>query len=240
MNCRKICEAIDAAQPSAHYPVEVRAHIDACGACRRHVEQTSRLLALMAAAPRVTAPEDFELRLRVRLNEARENRGGLAAILAPLRALTFSWSEAATALAAVAIVAAFAALFVLRQGRNEAVGELVSATSPEPAALTTPAPVAVRERTADRALTPSPERRLARAAAREAAPLGRSSRGDLIATGASAMTRQARTAGTQEILIYRPGASRAVRVPRQGQVAWGAQLVTAAAPRAVSPVIETF
>ena len=48
---------------------------------------------------------------------------------------------------------------------------------------------------------------------------------------------------TQEVLIYRPGSTRMVNVPR-GQVAWGAQLVglrqSAAARPATQPMVETF
>jgi hypothetical protein len=76
MNCKKAQRIIDEAQHADVLPLEAARHVDACAPCQEFSEGRLHLLGLLASAPRVTAPSNFDIVLQARLAERRD---GLAA-----------------------------------------------------------------------------------------------------------------------------------------------------------------
>ncbi|MFN0084304.1 MAG: hypothetical protein ACKVX9_02845 [Blastocatellia bacterium] len=103
MNCKQIQEAIDTATRRQGYGEPVKAHLGLCAACRCHANEASALLALLAAQPRVEAPADFDFRLRARMARARAEQQRGTGLLDRFWARSFSFGQAATAMAAVAV-----------------------------------------------------------------------------------------------------------------------------------------
>jgi hypothetical protein len=89
---------------SPTFDAGVRRHLGECLGCRRHADEVSGVAALVAHLPRVSAPSDFDFKLRARiaLSQAaeREQRGWLAALFGR----SFTWAQAGAAMAAVAVV----------------------------------------------------------------------------------------------------------------------------------------
>lgn len=103
MNCKQIREAIDTATRRQGYGEAVKAHLGLCTDCRRHADEASALLSLLAMQPRVEAPADFDFRLRARMARARAEQQSSAGLLERFWARSFSFGQAATAMAAVAV-----------------------------------------------------------------------------------------------------------------------------------------
>ncbi|MDX2031718.1 MAG: hypothetical protein SF339_13670 [Blastocatellia bacterium] len=103
MNCNQIREAIDTATRRQGYGEAVKAHLGLCVGCRRHADEASALLSLLAAQPRVEAPADFDFRLRARMARARAEQQSSAGLLERFWARSFSFGQAATAMAAIAV-----------------------------------------------------------------------------------------------------------------------------------------
>lgn len=108
MNCNQTREAIDSSLRRAAYGDSVNAHLSGCPDCRRNADETESLLMLLKAQPRVEAPADFDFRLRARIARAEAEQahsiGFLEKIWESFLAQTFSWGQAATAMAAVAVL----------------------------------------------------------------------------------------------------------------------------------------
>ncbi len=106
MNCQNIRAAIDASSPCEPFSGNVTSHLAACQHCGDYAAQMTALLTLMNDVPRVEAPSDFDFRLRARLAQAKAAqapRGGLS-FFTEFWKLSFSWGQAASAMAAVALV----------------------------------------------------------------------------------------------------------------------------------------
>lgn len=103
MNCQTIRETIDTASRRAGYGETVHTHLGGCSDCRRHADETSSLLALLNAQPRVEAPADFDFRLRARIARAQSEPQVAAGLLERFRAKSFSLGRAATAMAAITV-----------------------------------------------------------------------------------------------------------------------------------------
>lgn len=106
MNCQNIRAAIDASSPCEPFSGNVTSHLAACQNCGDYAAQMTALLTLMNDVPRVEAPGDFDFRLRARLAQAKAAqapRGGLG-FFSEFWKLSFSWGQAASAMAAVALV----------------------------------------------------------------------------------------------------------------------------------------
>ncbi|MGE0128607.1 MAG: anti-sigma factor [Blastocatellales bacterium] len=119
MNCKQTREAIDTTLRRASYDAPVTSHLSDCPDCRRHADETSSLLTLLSAQPRVQAPADFDFRLRARIARAQAEQvstAGTAGMLGRLwenfLAQTFSWGQAAAAMAAVAMVITISTLYI--------------------------------------------------------------------------------------------------------------------------------
>jgi hypothetical protein len=107
MNCKNYKTAIDTASSRAPYGVEVKSHLSGCPDCRNYADETNSLLALLKQQPRVQVPPDFEFRLRARMAREQSEKRNPLGFLEVLWARTFSWGQAATALAAIALTTTF-------------------------------------------------------------------------------------------------------------------------------------
>jgi hypothetical protein len=67
MNCRKVRREIEEATPGKWLSSEVNNHVSSCGACETLLREQTRLRELVASLGTVTAPDDFDFRLRARL-----------------------------------------------------------------------------------------------------------------------------------------------------------------------------
>lgn len=103
MNCQIIRESIDTALRRAGYSESVHAHLGGCPDCRRHADETSSLLALLNATPRVEAPADFDFRLRARIARTQSEPQVAAGLLANFWSKSFSLGQAAAAMAAITV-----------------------------------------------------------------------------------------------------------------------------------------
>lgn len=115
MNCQNIRAAVDASSPREPFSEQITHHLALCQSCGEYAAQMTALFTLMNAAPRVQAPNDFDFRLRARLAQARAARS-------PQRGLgfftefwkqSFSWGQAASALAAVALVVTLSTVYLI-------------------------------------------------------------------------------------------------------------------------------
>ncbi|HWQ31442.1 MAG TPA: hypothetical protein VNQ79_01055 [Blastocatellia bacterium] len=79
------------------------------------------LFALMNGAPRIQVPNDFDFRLRARLAQAKAAqaapRGGLG-FFTDFWKLSFSWGQAASAMAAVALVVTLSTVWLVRNNNS--------------------------------------------------------------------------------------------------------------------------
>jgi len=111
MNCKETTAAIDTAARRSSFGDAVNSHLSGCPGCRRHTDETSSLLSLLSAQPRVQAPADFDFRLRARIARAKAEPTSPAGLFENLWARTFSWGQAATAMATLALVVAFSTFY---------------------------------------------------------------------------------------------------------------------------------
>lgn len=112
MKCQDIRAAIDTMSKRAPMSHELKAHVGMCTDCGRYADQTTALLSLLSAQPRVEAPSDFDFRLRARIARAQAEPRGLAARIQSL--WSFSWGQAATAMATLALAVTLTTLYVDR------------------------------------------------------------------------------------------------------------------------------
>src|SRR5438876_2555785 len=74
LNCKSVRREIDEATLSQQLTREAIEHLRACAGCRRFHEEYHALRGLMASLETVTAPADFDFRLRARLAAEKERR----------------------------------------------------------------------------------------------------------------------------------------------------------------------
>lgn len=113
MNCQNVRTIIDTKARREPLHETVKFHLGGCGDCRSYADETSALLALLNAQPRVEAPADFNFKLRARMARAQAEPRGPVAVLENVWAKTFSWGQAAMATATLAIVAALSAYYFI-------------------------------------------------------------------------------------------------------------------------------
>jgi hypothetical protein len=111
MTCKETIAEIDLAARSSSFGAVVNSHLNGCPDCRRHADEMSSLLSLLSAQPRVQAPADFDFRLRARIARAKAEQSNPAGLFENLWAKTFSWGQAATAMATLALVVAFSTIY---------------------------------------------------------------------------------------------------------------------------------
>lgn len=106
MNCKDVQTSIDTASRRNPMAREAHDHLTGCPDCRRYSNQSSALLALLTAQPRVEAPADFDFRLRARIARTQAEPASPFAFLENFFTQTFSLKHAAASLAALAVMAA--------------------------------------------------------------------------------------------------------------------------------------
>ncbi len=119
MNCKDTQAAIDSASRRNPVSQPVSAHMAGCPDCHRYSDQSGALLALLSTQPRVEAPADFDFRLRARIARAESQPSSPFAFLANFFGQSFSIKQAATSLAALAVMAAATTLYFT--GGNQSV-----------------------------------------------------------------------------------------------------------------------
>jgi hypothetical protein len=110
MNCQNVRLVIDTATRRETVGEPVNIHLSGCRDCRRHADDTSALIALLSAQPRVEAPADFDFKLRARIARAQAEPSSPWGTLEKLWTRSFSWGQAITATATLALVATFTAI----------------------------------------------------------------------------------------------------------------------------------
>ena len=106
MNCKDVKASIDMASRRNPLEREAHAHLSGCQECRGYSDQSSALLGLLTAQPRVEAPADFDFRLRARIARAQAEPASPFAFLENFFGQAFSLKQAAASLAALAVMAA--------------------------------------------------------------------------------------------------------------------------------------
>jgi len=147
MNCIQVREAVDTATRRQGFNETVKSHLGNCADCLRHANETSALLSLLSAQPRVEAPADFDFRLRARIARAKAEPQGQTSLIDRIWARSFSFGQAATAMAAVA-VAVTASTFYFKTSEQPVISPMnanVAVTAP---ARTVELPAAVTGTTA--------------------------------------------------------------------------------------------
>lgn len=108
MTCQNIQAAIsETVYGPAQFPnfsEGVRAHLGECLGCRQHADELRTLSALVGSLPRVTAPTDFDFKLRARIARAKAEQREQVGWFAQIFNQSFSWAQAGTVMAAVALV----------------------------------------------------------------------------------------------------------------------------------------
>ncbi len=74
MKCKPYQTEIEESEASAGLKPELRVHLDACALCRKFYDERTALKRLVGNLERVSAPNDFEFRLRARLAATENNR----------------------------------------------------------------------------------------------------------------------------------------------------------------------
>jgi len=150
MNCKDTQAAIDSASRRAPVSQLASTHIAGCADCRRHADETSALLALLAAQPRVQAPADFAFRVRARIARAESRPSGPFAFLETFFGQSFSIKQTAASLATLAVIAAATTFYFTGGIQPGQPGQPVASTTPiaqveVPAPPVAPMPTAVAE-----------------------------------------------------------------------------------------------
>ncbi len=118
MKCQDIRSAVDVSSRREGLPGTVKAHLGGCPDCSRYADKTSSLLALLSAQPRIQTPADFDFKLRARIARAKYESQSQKSFLERLWARSFTWGQAATAMATIALVVAFATIQLRRHNQT--------------------------------------------------------------------------------------------------------------------------
>lgn len=70
MKCKAVIREIEELEMGAALPADANAHLQSCESCRSFSSERASLRLLVGGLGKVTAPPDFDWRLRARLNEA--------------------------------------------------------------------------------------------------------------------------------------------------------------------------
>lgn len=142
MNCRDIRVAIDTMSKRSPLGADAKSHLNGCADCSRYADQTTALLSLLSAQPRVEAPSDFDFRLRARIAREKAEPRGILAGLEALWSRSFSWGQAATTVATLALAVTLTTVFIDRKDEIVAPAENIAQVSTAPV-RTTPIDTAV-------------------------------------------------------------------------------------------------
>jgi hypothetical protein len=244
--CRQVRAAVEMAARRDELAASVIKHLSACAPCNVYATETFSVMGLLVSQPRVEAPADFDFRLRARIARARDEQQTVGNRFKALWTRTFSLQRAAAMLALLAFGVTSTTIYLSRP------------TDPQPGSQVVKGPISTGAGMPEKVATPEIPR-LAEARLVSPAPGSADAKIMVARVGRSAVIRPVRFTpavehrenrapsmamdNTQEVLIYRPGSTQMVNVPR-GQVVWGAQLVglrqSAATRPATQPQVETF
>ncbi|MFN0107314.1 MAG: anti-sigma factor family protein [Blastocatellia bacterium] len=129
MNCKHIKAAIDSASRRNPINGDAHAHLSGCPDCRSYSDQSSSLLSMLAAQPRIQAPADFDFRLRARIARAEAQPVSPFAVVENLFGRVFSLKQAATSLAALAIMAAGTTFYFNQSGQPVITSPMVASNT---------------------------------------------------------------------------------------------------------------
>jgi hypothetical protein len=133
--CRVTQREIDESELNQRLSDEARAHISQCESCRAFRSERSSLRELVGSLEPVTAPGDFDMRLRARLAAERSGRAA--------RPFIFRLVTGAPDLAGAALVVLLAVSLVWFIERNPAPRTEIAKVPIHETPLTNPAPVSV-------------------------------------------------------------------------------------------------
>jgi hypothetical protein len=105
--CRTIRAKLETSERDAELGREALAHFEHCQSCRLYERQLAGLRTLLASQPRVAPPADFDITLRRRISEAREERQK------PFWS-TLTWQPAGAVAAAMLVIGLAATLTLTR------------------------------------------------------------------------------------------------------------------------------
>lgn len=74
MKCKAVLKEIEESDMGATLPVEVKAHLLVCEPCRTFLDERASLRLLTGGLEKVSAPPDFDWRLRARLAQVRSEK----------------------------------------------------------------------------------------------------------------------------------------------------------------------
>jgi hypothetical protein len=95
VDCKAVCREIDELDRDERPGLTILAHVKSCVQCRTFYDDRSRLRGLVAELPAVSAPADFDFRLRARLATAKSS---------PTSPRMFGFSLPSVALAIIALL----------------------------------------------------------------------------------------------------------------------------------------
>jgi hypothetical protein len=131
-NCRVTRREIDQSELNATLSDQATAHVGACSACREFRDERTRLRQMIGSLEPVTAPANFDLRLRARI--AAEGQG---AARQPFFA-GFALSTPAMAVAALLVVSLASVVWFVEHKRNSSTTAAASPSTKERAQETPP------------------------------------------------------------------------------------------------------
>lgn len=103
-NCKAVCREIEEADYGENLTASVMEHLTGCGQCQRFYDERRKLRQLVASLETVSAPADFDLRVRSRLaNQGADARSGWS-----FRSFNFGVPSAALATLVLVIGGVFA------------------------------------------------------------------------------------------------------------------------------------
>jgi hypothetical protein len=124
MKCQDVQLAINIASCREPMSRSASMHLSDCPDCRHYADETDALLKLISAQPRVQAPADFDFKLRARIARAQSEPSSPAAFFEKLWGRTFSWSQAAVAMATVGLAVTLTTFHFIQNDRSNPSGDL--------------------------------------------------------------------------------------------------------------------
>ena len=116
MNCRNVRQEIEEAVPGKWLSANVNNHVLNCVACETLLREQTKLRELVSSLGTVTAPSDFDYRLRARLAEEKRRA------TRPFTLGNFSFGLAPVAVVSVLLLIVFALTFVSLKNRFNSTG----------------------------------------------------------------------------------------------------------------------
>jgi hypothetical protein len=233
--CREVRREIDQSELGQSLSANAEAHVAACPGCAEFRGQRSRLRELVGALTPVTAPVDFDMRLRARLARERE---------APRQLFIFRFVMSTPGIVMAAVLVLVVGIVVFTSQRKPQSPSLASGSRGDHVATPAPAPApAVKDENSDTAGTvmpvntnqdkPKPSPLLARNPPRLTVPVNPAPQAnDLSAKGAQIVRATSRAGEVSLVAPLKPmvvtmydehGATRKIQLP---PISFGSQRLT--------------